>query len=73
MDSNQLKGIRFLDGTKEDFDTSSIENGFLCFIRDTEDKEDGYLFFNGKKYANGYTKKQIDDKLGDIERLLNEL
>jgi antitoxin component YwqK of YwqJK toxin-antitoxin module len=29
----------------------TFENGYLYFVRTNEDKKDGYLYFNGKKYG----------------------
>ena len=30
----------------------TFENGYIYFVRESEDKEQGYIYFNGKKYGN---------------------
>ena len=42
-----------IDGTKEGFDLSTLENGYVYFIRTDAEGESGYIYFNNKKYGNG--------------------
>ena len=51
MAKKVFKGFLQVDGTKPGFSTDSLEDGYIYFIRTTEDEEDGYLYFNGKKYG----------------------
>lgn len=51
MAQKVFKGFKQLDGTKPGFDPESLDEGFIYFIRTSGDDEDGYLFFNGKKYG----------------------
>ena len=51
-DKQQLKGLGFVDGTKEDFDYNDLEENVLYFVRTSNDKEQGLAYFNGKKYGN---------------------
>ena len=41
----------------------TFENGYIYFVRESEDKENGFLYFNGKKYG---TTKAVADKLADL-------
>ena len=53
-----FKGFRQIDGTAQDFSTSGFENGYIYFVRTSADGEDGYIWFNGKKY--GQDERYID-------------
>lgn len=46
-----FKGFKTIDGTVENFSTNSFENGYVYFVRTNKDKENGYIWFNGKKYG----------------------
>ena len=59
----------------------TFENGYVYFVREDETKENGFLYFNGKKYG---TTKAVADKLaaltekdtnlqGQIDGILNVL
>ena len=41
----------------------TFENGYIYFVREGEDKENGFLYFNGKKYG---TTKAVADKLVEL-------
>lgn len=49
----KLNGIEMVDGTKEGFDVESLNNNNnkLYFVRTDEDREDGFIVMNGKKYG----------------------
>lgn len=49
-----FKGFKQLDGTTPGFTTDGLEDGYIYFIRTSGDEEDGYLFFNGKKYGRDH-------------------
>ena len=56
MAQKVFKGFLQVDGTKAGFSTASLENGYIYFVRTSSaDTEDGYLFFNGKKYGRDET------------------
>ena len=46
-----FEGFKQVDGTAPDFDEKDFENGYIYFVRTSEDKEEGYIWFNGKKYG----------------------
>lgn len=48
-----FKGFGVIDGTKEGFDLSTLDKGYVYFIRTDADGESGYIYFNGKKYGSG--------------------
>lgn len=51
MANIEFKGFGLYDGTKEDFDVLKLEDGYINFIRTDIDGENGYIYFNGKKYG----------------------
>lgn len=55
MATKIFKGFRQIDGTAQNFSTSGLENGYVYFIRTSSDGEDGYMYFNGKKYGRDDT------------------
>ena len=53
---NIFNGFYLINGTGADFNVGSIQNcdkKSLYFIRTNESNNDGYLYFNGKKYGTG--------------------
>ena len=55
MAAKIFKGFRQVDGTDSNFSTNDFEDGYIYFVRTSEDGEDGYLWFNGKKYGDDET------------------
>lgn len=55
MAKKVFKGFRQVDGTVPGFTPESFENGYLYFVRTSADGEDGYIYFNGKKYSQEHT------------------
>jgi hypothetical protein len=53
MDELQFKGFGAYDGTKKDFDITKLEDGYVHFIRTDANGENGYIYFNGRKYGVG--------------------
>lgn len=53
MTNLSFKGFGVIDGTKEGFDETTLENGYVYFIRTDQEGESGYIYFNKKKYGNG--------------------
>ena len=58
MAQNVFKGFRQVVAPYTTF-----ENGYVYFVRTDEGKEDGYVYFNGKKYG---TAKRIESLLGAL-------
>lgn len=51
MENALFGGIELVDGTKEDFDVSSLDDrNKLYLIRTDENKDEGYIRMNGKNY-----------------------
>ena len=55
MAQKVFKGFRQVDGTAQGFSTSSFQDGYIYFVRTSADGEEGYLWFNGKKYGEDTT------------------
>jgi len=53
-----FKGFKQVDGTAPGFSPEDFENGYIYFVRTSSDLEDGYIWFNGKKY--GKDESRID-------------
>ena len=51
MAAKIFKGFQLVDGTVSGFTTNSFEEGYIYFVRTDEDGDQGYLWFNGKKYG----------------------
>lgn len=52
--ANIFKGFQLVNGTADNFDIASLNDKLtLYFVRTNADSNDGYLYFNGKKYATG--------------------
>lgn len=51
MNDLKFKGFQMIDGTKNGFDLSTLENGYVYFIRTDEKGESGYVYFNKRKYG----------------------
>lgn len=52
MSKIALKGFMQVDGTSASFDENIFENGYIYFVRTSENLDEGYIWFNGKKYGN---------------------
>lgn len=51
-DKHILKGINFIDGTKEDFSEETLQYDAVNFVRLDETGDKGYIQAFGKKYGN---------------------
>ena len=51
MAQKLFKGFRQVDGTANGFSTDNFENGYIYFVRTNQNGDEGYLWFNGKKYG----------------------
>lgn len=58
MANKVFKGFRQVDGTAQGFSTDGFENGYVYFVRTDANGDDGYIWFNGKKY--GEDERYID-------------
>ena len=47
-----FKGFKQVNGLASGFTESSLEQGYVYFVRTSTDKTEGYIYFNGKKYGN---------------------
>ncbi len=55
MAKKVFKGFLQVDGTKPNFSINDLENGYIYLVRTSADGEDGYIYFNGKKYSQEHT------------------
>lgn len=55
-----LNGVQFLDGTSPNFTLNGLDKYTMYFIRTDEDGEEGYIYFNGKKYGKIETVSGVD-------------
>lgn len=55
MAAKVFKGFRQVDGTAQNFSTEDFELGYIYFVRTSADGEEGYIWFNGKKYGEDKT------------------
>lgn len=51
MAETDFKGFKQIDGTAPDFDENDFELGYIYFVRTSDEAEEGYIWFNGKKYG----------------------
>lgn len=51
MAAKVFKGFRQVDGTANNFSTESFEDGYVYFVRTDSEGDEGYIWFNGKKYG----------------------
>ncbi len=51
MANKVFKGFRQVDGTAQNFSTDDFENGYVYFVRTDSNGDEGYIWFNGKKYG----------------------
>lgn len=56
MAQKVFKGFLQVDGTAQGFSTDNFQTGYIYFVRTSADGEDGYLWFNGKKYGEDTTR-----------------
>ena len=60
-----FKGFKQINGLASGFTESSLEQGYVYFVRTSTDKTEGYIYFNGKKYGNIDTAGISDSKMSD--------
>lgn len=57
----------FKQVSENDVGVITFESGYLYFVRTNENKEEGYLYFNGKKYGNiNILRSQLDSIEGGM-------
>ena len=66
-------GFRVIDGTSASFHLSWLnDKTVIYFVRTDEGKEDGFIYFNGKKYGTGkLSSKAVQDKLTELTTEVN--
>lgn len=61
MATDIIKSFVFKNGLAEGFQEKDLERGIVYFIRTSEDKAEGYVYFNGKRYGSvAEVKKEIE-------------
>lgn len=70
-DTDKIKnfgGFRVIDGTSASFHLSWLnDETVIYFVRTDAGKEDGFIYFNGKKYGTGkLSSKAVQDKLTEL-------
>ena len=50
--STIFKGFRKVNGLAEGFNVESLEEGYIYLVRTDELGENGYVYFNGRKYGS---------------------
>lgn len=56
----ELNGVQLLNGLDPNFSLVGLDKHTIYFIRTEEDGENGYIYFNGKKYGVGEKITGID-------------
>lgn len=66
-------GFKVINGTLSGFDLSGLtDKTVIYFVRTSADKEDGYIYFNGKKYGTGkLSSKPIQDELAALKETVD--
>lgn len=61
-------GFRVIDGSAAGFNLSGLsDKTVIYFVRTDAGKEDGFIYFNGKKYGTGkLSSKAVQDKLTEL-------
>ena len=61
-------GFRVIDGSSESFQLTGLtDKTVIYFVRTDAAKEDGFIYFNGKKYGTGkLSSKAVQDKLTEL-------
>lgn len=67
-------GFRVIDGTSASFHLSWLnDKTVIYFVRTDEGKEDGFIYFNGKKYGTGkLSSDKIQTQLTELKNKVNE-
>ena len=66
-------GFRVIDGSAAGFNLSGLtDKTVIYFVRTDAGKEDGFIYFNGKKYGTGkLSSKEVQDKLTELQNKVN--
>lgn len=66
-------GFRVIDGSAASFKLSGLtDKTVIYFVRTDAAKEDGFIYFNGKKYGTGkLSSKEVQDKLTDLKKTVD--
>lgn len=68
MATKNFKGFQLITLTKFNTADFTKDNDTLYFVRTRDDKSDGFLYFNGKKYGNAeQAKAELVAKYGDLK------
>lgn len=67
-------GFKVINGSAAGFDLSGLtDKTVIYFVRTDAAKEDGFIYFNGKKYGTGkLSSKAVQDKLTELTTKVNE-
>ena len=67
-------GFKVINGSAADFNLSGLtDKTVIYFVRTDAGKEDGFIYFNGKKYGTGkLSSKAVQDKLTELTTKVND-
>lgn len=66
-------GFKVINGSAAGFNLSGLtDKTVIYFVRTDADKEDGFIYFNGKKYGTGkLSSKAVQDKLTELKNTVD--
>lgn len=66
-------GFKVINGSAADFNLSGLnDKTVIYFVRTDAGKEDGFIYFNGKKYGTGkLSSKAVQNKLTELQNKVN--
>lgn len=66
-------GFKVINGSAAGFKLSGLtDKTVIYFVRTNADKEDGFIYFNGKKYGTGkLSSKEVQDKLTELKNTVD--
>ena len=67
-------GFQVINGSADGFNLSGLtDKTVIYFVRTSANKEDGYIYFNGKKYGTGkFSSKPIQDELTALKKTVDD-
>lgn len=66
-------GFKVINGSAAGFNLSGLaDKTVIYFVRTDADREDGFIYFNGKKYGTGkLSSKEVQNKLAELKNTVN--
>lgn len=67
-------GFKVINGSADGFNLSGLtDKTVIYFVRTDESKEDGFIYFNGKKYGNGkFSSDKIQTQLQALKKTVDD-